>query len=73
MGPIYRLNRLTKEVYSDFLENSILPEIGRHFDDGNVHLLHDNHPVHTSNHVKDWINANIGDTRDFVIPHPRYF
>ncbi|CAG2173659.1 unnamed protein product, partial [Oppiella nova] len=70
IGPIYRLNRLTKESYSDYLESSILPEIDRHFDDGNVHLLHDNHPVHKSNLVRDWINENIGPIEDFVLPHP---
>ncbi|CAG2182044.1 unnamed protein product, partial [Oppiella nova] len=56
--------------YSDFLEDSILPEIDRHFDDGNVHLLHDNHPVHKSNLVRDWINENIGPIEHLVLPHP---
>jgi hypothetical protein len=62
---------LTKESYAEFLQDGILPETGQHFDDGNVHLLHDNHPAHTSNYVKDWISANIGNVNDFVIPHPR--
>ena len=72
IGPIHRVNRLTKESYAEFLEDSILPEIDNHFDDGNVLLLHDNHPVHKSNHVREWINENIGDTNDFVVPHPGY-
>ncbi len=74
IGPIYRLdNRLNRESYGHFLETAILPEIESHFDDGNVHLFHDNHPVHNSNYVKEWITANIGPINDFVIPHPRYY
>ncbi|CAG2176707.1 unnamed protein product, partial [Oppiella nova] len=52
-----------------FLEDSILHEIDRYLDDGNVHLLHDNHPVHKSNLVRDWINENIGPIEHFVLPH----
>ncbi|CAG2171638.1 unnamed protein product [Oppiella nova] len=69
----YRLEKAVVFVfdsYSDFLEDSILHEIDRHFDDGNVHLLHDNHPVHKSNLVRDWINENIGPIEHFVLPHP---
>jgi hypothetical protein len=71
LGEIYFHESLTKETYAEFLENRILPYIEEHFDDGNVLLLHDNHPSHTSNHVKEWINENIGPVEDFVIPHPR--
>ncbi|CAG2179415.1 unnamed protein product, partial [Oppiella nova] len=56
--------------WSHFLEDSILPQIDRHFDDGNVHLLHDNHPVHKSNLVRNWINENIGPIEHFPLPHP---
>ncbi len=71
MGPLHRVNRLTKESYADFLENSLLQYIERHFDDGNVLLLHDNHSVHKSNHVRDCITENIGEVQDFVLPYPR--
>ncbi len=63
---------LVKETYAEFLEERILPYIELHFDDGNVLLLHDGHPAHTSNYVKDWITENIGNVDDFVIPHPSY-
>jgi transposase len=72
MGPIFPVDRLTKESYTEFLDNSLIPYIETHFDDGNVLLLHDNHPVHNSNHVRDWVTQNIGQHEDFVLPHQRY-
>ncbi len=65
-------DRLNKEVYTEFLDTKILPFCAQHYDDGNVLLLHDSHPVHTSQHVKQWIRENIGEVEDFVIPHPPY-
>jgi hypothetical protein len=71
MGPLHIIERLCKESYSEFMETSLLPYIEKHYDDGNVLLLHDNHPTHNSNHVKERINDNIGPIEDFVLPHPR--
>jgi hypothetical protein len=66
------IETLNRETYAQFLENHVLPYIEQHYDDGNVLLLHDNHRAHTSNYVKEWIEENIGNVQDFVIPHPRY-
>jgi hypothetical protein len=71
MGSIFPVERLTKEPYTQFLETGLLPYIEQHFDDGNVLLLHDNHPVHNSNMVKEWVTENIELYENFVLPHPR--
>jgi hypothetical protein len=70
LGELHILERTNAETYAEFLELKVLPYIEQHYDDGQVYLLHDNHPVHTSNFVRDWINTNIGAVEDFVIPHP---
>jgi hypothetical protein len=70
LGDLHILERTNKEAYAAFLEEKVLPYIATHYDNGDVHLLHDNHPVHRSNHVKDWITSNIGAVADIVIPHP---
>jgi hypothetical protein len=54
------------------MEHSVVPYLHEKFDDGNFLILHDGHPVHRSNHVKQWINDNLVPTEDIVIPHPRY-
>jgi hypothetical protein len=41
-------------------------------DDGNVHLLYDNHPIHNSKLIKVLIEEIIDPVEDFVIPHPRH-
>lgn len=71
LGQLFIVDRLNMETYTEFLGGCVLPYIAQHYDDGNVLLLHDNHPVHNSNFVKEWITANIGIVEDFVIPHPR--
>jgi hypothetical protein len=71
LGQLFIVDRLNMETYAEFLGGCVLPYIAQHYDDGNVLLLHDNHPVHNSNFVKEWITANIGIVEDFVIPHPR--
>jgi len=71
IGQLFIVDRLTKETYAEFLEQCVLPYIAQHYEDGNVLLLHDNHPAHNSNFVREWITANIGNIEDFVIPHPR--
>jgi hypothetical protein len=70
LGVLHISERTNKESYSEFLEEKVLPYIDQHYDDGHVYLLHDNHPVHNSNHVREWISNNIGAAEDFVIPHP---
>jgi hypothetical protein len=72
MGGLHILDEnLTAETYTEFMEQSLVPYINQHFDDGNFFILHDGHPVHTSNHVKRWIEDNFGPVDDKVIPHPR--
>jgi hypothetical protein len=71
MDPLHIIENLNKESYSEFMKRSPLPYIEKHYDDSNILLLHDNHPTHNSNHVKKWIDDNIGPIEDFVLPHPR--
>ncbi|CAG2112224.1 unnamed protein product [Medioppia subpectinata] len=72
IGPIRRVERLNQDSYADYLENALKPYIESHpaFEEGDVLLLHDNHPAHTSRQVIDWINTNFRNSRDFVFPHP---
>ncbi len=44
--PFFTVDTLNRESYEEFLEQRILPYIDQHFDDGNVLLLHDSHPVY---------------------------
>ncbi len=47
--------------------------IEQHYDDANVRLLYDNHPVHNSNLIKELIGEIIGPVECFVIPRRKLY
>ena len=59
-----------QHTYLNFL-NELPDYLERHFDDGLVHFLHDNHTCHSTDLIKDWFYRNVGNYQDIVIPHPR--
>ena len=71
MGPLFRVHRLDQNIFVDFLEILKTEHIDRYFDDGNVFILMDNHPVHKSGTTLNWIDENIGDLETHVRKHPR--
>ena len=62
-------DRFNKDVYVEYLEE-VVKYMEDYFDDGNCLMLHDNHRSHTCDLTKEWVNNNIGNYDDFVLPHP---
>lgn len=59
LGLCHRINgRFTAEVYSDILENVMLPSVSNIFPQRNFIYQHDNCPVHTARRILDWMREN---------------
>ena len=70
IGPIKTYDKLNKEIYISYLNEQVLPYINELFEQGDFKILHDNHPVHTANDVKDWFTTKFGENNNVLVDHP---